>query len=451
MTSCPQAVYEVTLETPLGVTRGFSADCLPPSWFDKADKPFAQQIDEMLMVIQWAETNFKETMKQPNELFNAWQSVYQTTHQQTYFAGLPSLLAAFGISVVERAIIDGICRASGLTLHQALRENVIGIDASTVHSALPTLPKNWLPESPADSVFVRHTVGLGDPLTEAELNNPPNERLNDGFPETLEQYIDGTGTQYFKVKVSNRLDHDIARLVTIAKLIETKRSSDYTVTLDGNELYETAAQFDELVDQIETHPLLKTFWSNTLLIEQPLNREIALSAEHTAGIKALSERKIVIIDESDGTVDDFPNAVELGYRGVSSKNCKGPIKSILNAGLVWLNNAEPTRPRQVLTGEDLCTVGIIPTQSDLALVAALGITHVERNGHHYHPGLNYLSEIERREALQKHGDLYTTHAGRVTPRVADGKFQIGTLQCPGYGFAVEPNFEAMQSPSEFVL
>jgi hypothetical protein len=81
----------------------------------------------------------------------------------------------------------------------------------------------------------------------------------------------------------------------------------------------------------------------------------------------------------------------------------------------------------------------------------LGITHVERNGHHYHPGLNYLSEIERQEALQKHGDLYTTHAGRVTPRVADGKFQIGTLQCPGYGFAVEPNFEAMQSPSEFVL
>ena len=49
-----------------------------------------------------------------------------------------------------------------------------------------------------------------------------------------------------------------------------------------------------------------------------------------------------------------------------------------------------------MTGEDLTCLGVVPVQADLALVATLGLAHVERNAHHYYPGLSYLPECERR-------------------------------------------------------
>ena len=102
----------------------------------------------------------------------------------------------------------------------------------------------------------------------------------------------------------------------------------------------------------------------------------------------------MIIDESDGELDSYRRALELGYRGVSSKNCKGPIKSLLNAGLTWVRNQQASDANYyyLMTGEDLCSVGVVPVQSDLCLAATLGLDHVERNGHHYHPGLSYLPE-----------------------------------------------------------
>jgi hypothetical protein len=157
--------------------------------------------------------------------------------------------------------------------------------------------------------------------------------------------------------------------------------------------------------------------------------------------------KPVIIDESDGALDAYARAVDVGYRGVSSKNCKGAIRSLLNAGLTWLHNGRGSRREFVMTGEDLCSVGIIPTQSDLCLAATLGLEHVERNGHHYHPGLTYLPVEQRRAALAAHGDFYVQEQGIVGPHIVDGQLRIASLQCDGFGFAVEPDMSALE-PAE---
>jgi hypothetical protein len=157
----------------------------------------------------------------------------------------------------------------------------------------------------------------------------------------------------------------------------------------------------------------------------------------------------VIIDESDSRLESYAEALNLGYRGVSSKNCKGPLKSILNAGLTWSHNRRANVEQCLMTGEDLCTVGIVPVQSDLCLAATLGLTHVERNGHHYHPGLSYLPEGQQREALRKHPDFYAAHAGRIAPRLVDGRFQIASLHCVGFGFDVVPDLQYYVSPTEW--
>jgi hypothetical protein len=335
-----------------------------------------------------------------------------------------------------------------LSFAAAVRQNLFGIEAGQVFSDLRGLtPGDWLPPEPRAWVYVRHTVGLADPLTVEEI--PPGERLHDGVPQALEEYIEQSGLRYFKVKVSNQLDRDLARLATVAALAERKRGGNYRVTLDGNEQYKSAEEFERLIDAIQAEPKLATFWQNVLAIEQPLERKIALEPEQTRGVRELGKRKPVIIDESDGIHDAYVQALELGYRGVSSKNCKGALRSLLNAGLTWLRNDCGRRSDYLMTGEDLCSVGIIPVQADLCLAATLGLEHVERNGHHYHPGLSYLPASQQAAALEAHPDFYERRAGAVRPRLHDGRFEIASLQCVGYGFAVEPDFTTMIRPEDW--
>jgi len=152
----------------------------------------------------------------------------------------------------------------------------------------------------------------------------------------------------------------------------------------------------------------------------------------------------IIIDESDGDLEAFPRALALGYRGVSTKNCKGIMKSFLNRSLVERRNA--TRPgpaRLFMSAEDLTNVPVVPVQQDLATVRALGITHVERNGHHYVRGLAHCSPRERAAALRHHPDLYTGDEREAWLRIENGRLRVGSLATPGYGVAFEPDLDAM--------
>lgn len=445
LTRCPQAIVRVVIECDGQRCYGFSGDCLPPSWFDKSPgKDFARQIDDMLRVIALSRATFADGFGSEAPFFPAWLSCQEQIAMRCADWELPPLLASFGSSLLERAILDAACRRHGMSFARAARRNLFGIDPGMVHRELQgAAPQDWLPAAPALSVHVRQTVGLGDPLTVDEI--PPADRLHDGWPQAIEDYVTRRGVRYYKVKVSNRLEQDVERLARIASLLERHLGPEYRLTLDGNEQYKRAEDFEALIDEIRARPELAVLWRNVLVIEQPFDRSIALDAAHVGALRELSRVKPVIIDESDGTLDAYPRAIALGYRGVSSKNCKGAIKSLLNAALTWAHNDRGRRADYTMTGEDLCSVGIVPTQSDLCLAATLGLQHVERNGHHYHPGLSYLPESARRAALAAHGDFYAEEHGIIGPHISGGCFQIGSLQCAGFGFAVEPDMSTMEA------
>ncbi len=441
LTECPQAVVELLAESNETLQFGYSGDCLPPLWFDKSpDKSFAQQLDDMHRAFQVAAQCWAEVFRHPRLVFPGWYEAHGATHAAIQAERLPPLLASFASSLVERALLDAVCRAYGVSFFDALKVNLFGIAPHVVHPELSgSQPRHWLPERPRTKIAVRHTIGLADPLTDSELAQ--GAWPDDGFPVSVESYVRRQGVRYFKIKLSGALESDLERLRRIADLLESYAADDYGLTVDGNELYEEPEEFLTLVAAVRASPDLANLWRRTLAIEQPFPRYMALDAERTRCLATVMAEKPVIIDESDSNLDSFRQAVQAGYRGVSSKNCKGAIKSLLNAGYIHWHNRQHPEIAWILTGEDLCSVGVIPVQADLCLAAALGLGHVERNGHHYHRGISYLPEVEQEEALAWHGDFYVRHAGRVSPWIVAGEFHIRSFQCVGFGFAVLPRMD----------
>jgi hypothetical protein len=148
----------------------------------------------------------------------------------------------------------------------------------------------------------------------------------------------------------------------------------------------------------------------------------------------------MIIDESDDSLDAFPRAKALGYKGVSSKTCKGLYKSLINAA-----RCKQWGEGYFMTGEDLTIQAGIALQQDLALVSLLGLTHVERNGHHYVNGMAGLPTHEQESFLSEHRDLYEHSHGAVRVRIKEGVIQMKSLDCAGFASRALPDWNAMRS------
>ncbi|MGH7367111.1 MAG: enolase C-terminal domain-like protein [Candidatus Rokuibacteriota bacterium] len=424
--------------------RGFAADNLPPKWFDKDPaKSFRDNVTDQLASIRAAQAAYLDAARTPRPVFNVWQEAYAACARGGPALGLNGLTAAFGSSLFERALADAAGRLSGRDVVGMLRDDVLGIRPEAVHRELTRADLlAWASRPAPESIAVRHTVGLLDPIVASDV--PSDGWLRDGLPQTLEECVRAHGLRHFKLKVGGQVEADVERLTRIAATLDRLIPDPYLATLDGNEQYKTMADFAALVEAIEKTPALARLWGSTAFIEQPLDRAIALDAAATEGLGALGRRVPIIIDESDGDLEAFPRAIELGYRGVSTKNCKGIVKSFLNRSLVErLNAGRPEPARLFMSAEDLTNVPVVPVQQDLATVRALGIAHVERNGHHYVRGLAHCSPRERAAALLYHGDLYAGDESHAWLRIESGRLRVGSLATPGYGVAGDPDLDAM--------
>jgi hypothetical protein len=97
-----------------------------------------------------------------------------------------------------------------------------------------------------------------------------------------------------------------------------------------------------------------------------------------------------------------------------------------------------------MSAEDLTTQPGLALQQDLALVAVLGLDHVERNGHHYVRGLAALPAGEQAAWLAAHPDLYVRDGDLVRLRIADGRLAIGSLAGAGFAAGAEPDWSSMR-------
>ncbi len=437
LTEAPQAFVRARIRLENGTeAEGGAAELLAPKWFDK-DPALSneQNYDQLRASLALARDAYLASGE--NTAFGHSIDIYGT---QIAIAaatqGLNSLVACYGPALVDRALLDALCRAQGVSFFQAIEKNLPGITAPGWQADLMAFDMDEFLAGlkPRKTIAARHTVGLLDPITAAE------KKLDDGLPETLEEVIARYGHRWFKLKVSGDPRADIERLAAIAAVLE-RIGEPYQATLDGNEQFADADEFAALWKKIRQEPRLKRLASSIVFVEQPVKRSHALAGD----VSALAEDIPVIIDESDDSLEAFPRARRLGYSGVSSKTCKGIYKSLLNAARCRLWNMEEGSNRYFMSGEDLTVQAGLALQQDLALAALLGLTHVERNGHHYVNGMAGLPEAEQAAFLRAHDDLYERSHGAVRVRIAGGNLEIASLACRGYAAAVLPDWSSMRS------
>jgi len=421
LTEAPQAFARVRVRLQSGVeAEGAAAELLAPKWFDK-DPALSneQNFDQLRLSLLLARDAY--LAGGTNSAYGHFCAQYEPQIARCAARGLNSLVANYGPALIDRALLDALCRALGLSFYQAIRSDVPGITAPETKGFLETL-------RPRSEVAVRHTVGLVDPISSAE------QRVNDGLPETLEEVVARYGHRWFKLKVGGHVAADVERLAAIASVLD-RIHEPYYASLDGNEQYGDVDGVLELWRRMKREPRLQRLTGSIVFIEQPIKRQSALGAD----VSALGKEKPVIIDESDDTLDAFPRARALGYKGVSSKTCKGIYKSIINAARCAAWGRE-----YFMTGEDLTVQAGLALQQDLALVSLLGLTHVERNGHHYVNGMAGLPSHEQDAFLGAHADLYERSHGAVRLRIRNGTVQTRSLDRPGFASGAMPDWHWMK-------
>lgn len=437
LTAAPQAFVRARIRLADGrEVEGASAELLAPKWFDKnlalTNEDNFEQLREAVRLAASAYT----ADGMPRTAFGHFAAHYEEQIAAGAARDLNPLVACFGPALVDRAVLDALCRALGISFYQAIRANVPGIRAGALVPDLGNFDLDGFLAAltPATSLAARHTVGLVDPIVAADVK----ARVGDGLPETLEEVIAAYGHDHFKLKVGGDVAADLDRLERIAAVID-RLPAPYRVTLDGNEQYGDVEGIAALWRSIRESKRLARLAASTLFIEQPIKRSEAFAQS----VRALATEKPLLIDESDATLDAFPRGRGLGYTGVSSKACKGFYKSILNAARCALWNREAPG-RYFLSAEDLTCQAGLAVQQDLALVALLGVTHVERNGHHYVKGFGGAPLAEQQAFLAAHPDLYESSAGAVRLRIRDGRLALGSLAAPGFAAGALPDFASLR-------
>ena len=438
---CPQAFARVRIELADGRSAwGAAAEMMAPKWFDKnLSLSNEDNFTQLRTVLHLAREAYLVD-RSAATAFGHFARHHDAHQTQCAARGFNPLLASYGPALVDRAVLDALCRALNASFYAAMRANLAGVGAAHPAFAGFDFDQFLATLQSRQQIAARHTVGMVDAITDADL--PQAQRVNDGLPETLEEVVAHYEHRYFKLKVGGNLDADLARLTAIARVLD-QSTQPYYASLDGNEQYAHADQIAELVARMQSTPALNRLCASILFIEQPIARSAALAAD----LQASSLKMPVIVDESDGTLDAFVTARACGYAGISSKTCKGVYKSLLNAARCAAWNAQAGGMHYFMSGEDLTTQAGLSVQQDLALVNLLGITHVERNGHHYVNGMAALPQAERAGFLKAHPDLYEHSHGTTRLAISGGMMNIASLDCAGFASSVMPDFSAMQSIS----
>lgn len=324
---------------------------------------------------------------------------------------MPKLAQLVCSSPLEGAIHDAYGRA-----HEQNSYDLLGpewANADLAHYLDDSFKGEYLDKytlrQPKASMPIYHLVGALDPLTDDDLS----DRLNDGLPETLGEWILADGLTHLKIKLAgDDVDWDVARVVGIdaaaAVAQQTRGCPLWFYSCDFNERCENVEYVLEFLRRLKEEA--PQALDRVQYIEQPTHRDLRGNPDNR--MHEAAKVKPVVIDESLVDYDSLLLAQELGYSGVALKACKGHTEALLMGAAAQKRNL-------FLCVQDLTCVGSSFLHSASLAARVPSVAAIEGNGRQYCPAGNAVWD-------KKYPSMFD---------ITDGAVGTHALDEPGLGFS----------------
>jgi L-alanine-DL-glutamate epimerase-like enolase superfamily enzyme len=267
---------------------------------------------------------------------------------------------------------------------------------------------NFVTPEPKPRMPLYHLVGALDALTDADVK----ERLDDGLPNTLGEWIARDGLSHLKIKLNgDDLAWDVERCVRVNAVAEEQAARQrgaarFWYSLDFNERCRNVGYLLEFLRHLKDRT--PAGYERVQYVEQPTARDLAANPQNK--MHEAAKLKPVVIDESLVDLDSLKLAMEMGYTGVAFKACKGQTHSLLLA-------AAAQKYGLFRCVQDLTCVGASLIHSAGLAAHIPGVAAIESNGRQYCPIANAPWEA-------KYPGVFS---------VKDGTMNTALLNGPGLG------------------
>jgi L-alanine-DL-glutamate epimerase-like enolase superfamily enzyme len=353
----------------------------------------------------------------PIDLFRALEPAYataaaDTTRGQRLAVPIPKLCMLVVASAFDAAIHDAYGKAFGVSCYDTYGPGFMSRDLSHDLGAAFTgeFLDRYLPAAPRGRTPVFHSVGASDPIEAADVR----VRIEDGLPNTLEEWIARDGLTRFKIKLNGgdgAADYDrIVRIDRTVRRLLAPRGVDWKYLLDFNEGCPNVGYLLDLLARVRA--ATPDGFARILYIEQPTARDLARDRGNV--MHEAAKLCPVVADESLTDLDTLLLAREMGYTGVALKACKGQSHAVLMA-------AAAQKFGMFLCVQDLTCPGASLVHSAGIASRVPGNAGIEANARQFVPSANASWDA-------RFPGLFT---------IRDGVMHTGQLTGPGLG-AVPP-------------
>ncbi len=322
---------------------------------------------------------------------------------------MPILALLVVASPFDAALFDAFGKVNGINCYNGLSSEFISADLSRYLDSqfAGEYADKYTLREPKKRMPLYHLVGALDPLTPGDVKTP----LNDGLPETLDQWIEKDELTHLKIKLNGGdLNWDVSRVLgveAVAAPVMTKRGlSTWSYSLDFNERAGNVEYLLDFLNQIkEKSPQA---YERVAYIEQPTARDLKSQPENK--IHKAAALKPVVIDETLIHYESLQLGREWGYSGVALKACKGISHSLLMGAAAQKFNMFLCVQDLTCPGESFLTSAGLTARFPTT-------TAIEGNARQYVPVANKGWE-------ERYPEVFT---------VVDGTIETGGLNKPGLG------------------
>lgn len=239
---------------------------------------------------------------------------------------LPYLAALVCSSAFDIAVHDAYGRSNALPTYETYSESFLSRDlASFIGSDddksdfAGSYPSDFVLPSRRKQLAAWHLVGGLDPLSHDEVTTP----IEPGYPVILEDWIRRDGLNCLKIKLRGTdADWDLERLIRVGNI--AVENDVEALTADFNCTVMEPAYVLEILGALRTnHP---ETYRRILYVEQPFPYDLE---KHAIDVRALSEEKPLLMDESAHDWKHVRYGHSLGWNGVALKTCKTQTGALL--------------------------------------------------------------------------------------------------------------------------